>query len=181
MDLVIAISQGLGLAVAAGLISTAPLAVGATAAATGVSDSALGFADDTVTLVVTWVLTAVEVVADAIWPGAEAGARLARRVVAGGLAFELVAGEEVPYVGLLIGAAVSAAVALALRQIRMRAIRGGGDARGTALIEDGAGLVASVLGAIPFVGIPMAVAAAGLFARTRRRDQDKYKGLRVLR
>jgi hypothetical protein len=181
MDLVIAISQGLGLAVAAGLISTAPLAVGSTAAATGVSDSALGFADDTPTLIVLWIATAVELVADAIWPGAEAGARLLRRIVGGGLAFELVAGEEVPYVGLVIGAVVAAAVALTLRQIRIRAIRGGGDARGTALIEDGAGVVASVLGAIPFAGIPMAAAAAALFARIRRRDQDKYKGLRVLR
>jgi hypothetical protein len=181
MDLVIAISQGLGLAVAAGLFSTAPLAVGGTAAATGLADSARGFADDGITLVVLWVATAVELAADAIWPGAEAGARLARRVIAGGLAFELVAGEEVPYVGLLIGALVAGGVALALRQIRMRAIRGGGDARGTALIEDAAGVVAAVIGAIPFVGIPMVAGAAALFARTRRRDQDKYKGLRVLR
>jgi hypothetical protein len=34
---------------------------------------------------------------------------------------------------------------------------------------------------VPFVGFLLAAAAAVLFARTRRRDQEKYKGLRVLR
>jgi hypothetical protein len=181
MDLVIAIGQGLGLAVAAGFLATAPLAIGSTAAATGVADGSLSFADDTITVALLWALVAIEVVADAIWPGAEAGGRLFRRVVGGGLAFELVAGDQVPFVGLLVGAAVAAGVALTLRQLRIRAIRGGGDVRGTAMIEDGTGVVASVLGAIPFVGFALAAGAAVLFGRTRRREQEKYKGLRVLR
>ena len=41
-----------------------------------------------------WVLAAIELAADAIWPGAEAGGRLLRRVVGGGLVFELVAGDQ---------------------------------------------------------------------------------------
>ena len=181
MDLVIAISQGLGLAVAAGFLASAPLAVGASAAALGVADSALGFADDPVTVVLLWCLVAVELVADAIWPGAEAGARLVRRVIGGGLAFELVAGDELPFVGLIVGALVAAAVALTLRQLRIRAIRGGGDVRGTALVEDGAGVITSLAGAIPFIGFALVGAAGVLFSRTRRREQEKYKGLRVLR
>ena len=80
MDTLIAISQGLGLAVAAGFFSSAPLAVGASVAALGYADGSLGFADDTSTVVALWALAAVELAADAIWPGAEAGARLVRRV-----------------------------------------------------------------------------------------------------
>src|SRR5213075_2114750 len=113
--LVIALSHGLGLAVAAGFFASAPLAVGSSVAALGFADSAIDIADDA---------SIVEFVADAIWPGAEAGARLVRRVIGGGLAFELIAGEEIPYVGLAIGAVVAAAVALTLRQMRIRAIRG---------------------------------------------------------
>jgi hypothetical protein len=181
MDLVYAVSQGLGLAVAAGFFASAPLAVGASFAALGFADGSLGFADDGPTVIALWVLAAVELAADAVWPGAEAGARLVRRVAGGGLAFELVAGDEVPFVGLLIGAAVAAGVALSLRQMRIRAIRGGGDVRGTAIIEDGAGVVAALAGAVPLVGYVLAVAAGALFGRTRRRDQEKYRGLRVLR
>ncbi|MDX6519458.1 MAG: hypothetical protein QOF08_63 [Gaiellales bacterium] len=181
MDLAIALSQGLGLAVAAGFFATGPLAIAASAAALGVADGSLSFADDPLTVVLLWLAAAVELAADAIWPGAEAGARLVRRVLGGGLAFELVAGDQVPFVGLIAGALVAGAVGISLRQIRMRAIRGGGDARGTALVEDGAGVMAGVAGAVPFAGFVLAAAAALLFARTRRREQEKYKGLRVLR
>ena len=41
---------------------------------------------------VTWVLVAIELVADSVWPGAQAGVRLGRRIVAGGLVFEFAAG-----------------------------------------------------------------------------------------
>jgi len=181
VDTVYAISQGLGLAVAAGFFSSAPLAVGASVASLGYADGAISFADDSGAVAALWVLAAIEFIADAIWPGAEAGARLLRRVIGGGLAFELVAGDILPLVGLLVGAGIAAAVALTLRQIRIRAIRSGGDVRGTAVVEDGSGLVVAVLGAIPLVGYALAAVAAVLFVRTRRRDQEKYKGLRVLR
>jgi hypothetical protein len=181
METLYAISQGLGLAVAAGFFSSAPLAVGASVASLGYGEGAISVADDSAVVAALWVLAAIEFIADAIWPGAEAGARLLRRVIGGGLAFELVAGDSLPLVGLAVGAGVAAAVALTLRQIRIRAIRSGGDIRGTAVIEDGTGLVVAVLGAIPLVGYVLTAIAAVLFARTRRRDQEKYKGLRVLR
>ena len=162
MDLAIAISQGLGLAVAAGFFATAPLAVAAIGGGAGLRRRRARLrrrSADGGAACGRW--PAVELAADAIWPGAEAGARLVRRVIGGGLAFELVAGDELPYVGLAVGAGVAAAVALTLRQIRIRAIRAGGDVRGTAMVEDGAGVVTSVAGAVPFVGFLLAGAAGG--------------------
>jgi hypothetical protein len=181
MDLVIAISQGLGLAAAAGLLATAPLAVAATAASQGWLEHPLHFAGDAVTVAVTWALVAVELVIDALWPGAQAGMRLGRRVVAGGIAFELAAGGDVPYAGLVAGAVVAAGVGLAMRRVRAGAVKAGGDVRGTALVEDGAGLAAAAVAVIPFVGYVLTVAAGWLLQRLRRRDDQKFRGLRVLR
>ena len=54
--------------------------------------------------------------------------------------------------------------------------------RGTALIEDGAGMGASALAVIPFVGYPAGASRpVPSVARVRRRDGQKYEGLRVLR
>ncbi len=181
MGLVIAISQGLGLAAAAGLLAAAPLAIAATAATQGWLEHPLHFAGDGVTVAVAWALVAVELAADALWPGAQAGLRLGRRIVAGGLAFELAAGGDVPYAGLVVGAAAAAGVGLAMRRLRAGAVKAGGDVRGTALVEDGAGLAAAVAAVIPFVGYLLAIAAAWLLQRLRRRDDQKFRGLRVLR
>ena len=181
METVIAIGQGLGLAAAAGLLATAPLAVSTTAASQGWLEDPLSFAGRTALIAVTWVLVAVELAADFAWPGAQAGFRLARRVVAGALAFELAAGNAVPYVGLLAGGLIAAAAGLAMRPIRSGAVKAGGDLRGTALVEDGGGLVCSAAAVVPFVGYVLAAAALALLARVRRRESRKYEGLRVLR
>jgi hypothetical protein len=181
MDHVIAISQGLGLAAAAGLLSAAPLALAATAATQGWLESPIGIADDAATVAVCWALVAIELAADAVWPGAQAGVRLGRRIVAGGLVFELAAGGDIPYAGLVIGAIVAAAVGLAMRRLRAGAVKAGGDVRGTALVEDGAGLGAAAVALIPFVGYLMTLAAAWLLMRQRRREDQKFRGLRVLR
>lgn len=181
MDLVIAISQGLGLAAAAGLLAAAPLALAATAAGQGWLEAPLGFAGDAVTVAATWVLVAVEVIVDSVWPGAQAGVRLGRRIVAGGLAFELGAGAKVPYVGLLVGATVAAGVGLAMRRLRSGAVKAGGDVRGTAVVEDGAGLAAAAVAVVPFAGFVLTAAAGWLLLRLRRRDDAKFRGLRVLR
>jgi hypothetical protein len=181
MDLFVAISQGLGLAVAAGFVAAPPVALAATAAYFGLDRGAVGVADDGIVVAAAWAASAVEVLIDAVWPGAQAGARLARKAVGGGLAFELVAGDRVPYAGLAVGAVVALAVAMALRHVRAGAIKAGGDLRGTIMIEDGAGLAGSAAALVPVVGILMTVAAGGLVLRARRRDREKYKGLRVLR
>ncbi len=181
MDLVIAISQGLGLAAAAGLLAAAPLAVASTAATQGWLESPLHFAGNAIVVAVTWVLVGIELVADSVWPGAQAGVRLGRRIVAGGLVFELAAGNAVPYVGLVVGALAAAGVGLAMRRVRAGAVKAGGDVRGTALIEDGGGLVSSAVAVIPFAGYVLAAAAGWLLLRLRRRDDQKFRGLRVLR
>jgi len=60
-------------------------------------------------------------------------------------------------------------------------VKGGGDIRGTAMIEDGAGLAGSALAVIPVVGYFLAAAAVGLLQRVRAREGRRYEGLRVLR
>jgi hypothetical protein len=181
MDLVIALGQGLGLAAAAGLLATAPFAVAATAAALGWLEGPLGIADDGIVVAATWALVAVELAVDAVWPGAQAGFRLGRRVVAGGLAFELGAGDTIPYAGLAVGALVAAAAAISMRSLRAGAVKGGGDIRGTAMIEDGAGLACAAIAVIPIAGYLLALAAGGLLQRVRAREGRRYEGLRVLR
>ncbi len=181
MHTAIAIGQGLGLATAAGLLATAPLAIAATAAREGWLESPVHDAARTALLVATWLLVVLELAIDAVWPGAQAGARLLRRVIAGGLVFELSAGRALPWVGLAVGAVVAAGVGLAMRLVRSRAVKAGGDVRGTALIEDGAGLGASLVALVPFAGFVLAALGGGLLLRVRRREAQKYQGLRVLR
>ena len=181
MDTVIAVGQGLGLAAAAGLISAAPVAVGASAATQGWLEDPVSWASRSWLVAVAWIAVLIELVVDAVWPGAGAGGRLVRRVVAGGLAFEVAAGGVLPYVGLAIGAVVALGVGLAMRRVRSGAVKAGGDVRGTALIEDGAGVGASLIALIPVIGYIMAVAGGLLLVRMRRREGQKYEGLRVLR
>jgi hypothetical protein len=181
MDVLIALGQGLGLAAAAGLLASAPLAAAATGAVLGWLRGPLGIADDGIVVAGAWVLVAAELAVDAVWPGAQAGLRLGRRVVAGGLAFELGAGDTIPYVGLAAGALVAAAAAIAMRSLRAGAVKGGGDIRGTAMIEDGAGIAGSAIAVVPIAGYVLAVAALGLLQRVRAREGRRYEGLRVLR
>jgi hypothetical protein len=68
-----------------------------------------------------------------------------------------------------------------MRRLRAGAVKAGGDVRGTALVEDGAGIGASLLALIPFVGYLMTAAAGWLLLRQRRREDQKFRGLRVLR
>ena len=75
--------QGLGLAVAAGFVAAPPVAFGATAAYYGLDTGALDFAANGFVVAVAWIASAVELAVDAVWPGAQAGAKLVRRAVAG--------------------------------------------------------------------------------------------------
>ena len=62
-----------------------------------------------------------------------------------------------------------------------RAIGGGGTRWGVTAIVAGAGIVVAALAIIPFVGFALVILAAWLGIRSRRDDQTKYGGLRVLR
>ena len=91
------------------------------------------------------------------------------------------AGDTIPYIGLALGALVAAAAAIAMRSLRAGAVKGGGDIRGTAMIEDGAGLGTAAVAVIPIVGYVLAIAAGVLLRRVRAREGKRYEGLRVLR
>jgi hypothetical protein len=181
VDTVIAVGQGLGLAAAAGLISAAPVAIAATAATEDLLEDPASWASKAWLVAIAWIAVVIELVADFVWPGAGAGGRLIRRVIAGGIAFQVAAGGAVPYAGLAIGAVVAAGVGFAMRRVRSGAVKAGGDVRGTALIEDGAGIGFSAVALIPIVGYLMAVAGGFLLLLVRRREGQKYEGLRVLR
>ena len=82
---------------------------------------------------------------------------------------------------VLVECIAAAAAAIALRSLRAGAVKSGGDIRGTALIEDGAGLASAAIAVIPIVGYALALAAGVLFRRVRVREGRRYEGLRVLR
>src|SRR3954454_712212 len=118
MDLFIALSQGLGLAVAAGFVAAPPVAFASTAAYLGFETGAIGIADDGIVVAIAWAAAIVEVLVDAVWPGAQAGARLARKAHGGGTGLGPIARDQLPWAGLAIGALVALAVAMALRHVR---------------------------------------------------------------
>ena len=175
MDLVIAISQGLGLAAAAGLLAAAPLALGRDRGHPGLAGVAarlrrrrrhggrrLGAGRRSSS----WPTRC--------GPARRPGLRLGRRIVAGGLAFELGAGGDVPYVGPGVGAVVAGRGRPGdARACASGAVKAGGDVRGTAIVEDGAGLAAAAVAVIPFVGLPADARrrlAAAAPAPARRRE-----------
>ena len=141
MDLVIALSQGLGLAAAAGLLAAAPLAVASTAAARAGSRPPRHSPTTP-----SW----------CGHMGAGRGrARRRRRVAgrAGGRSARQAGRRRRARVRARGGrhdavhraggrALVAAAAAIAMRSVRAGAVKAGGDIRGTAMIEDGGGLVA---------------------------------------
>ena len=70
--------------------------------------------------------------------------------------------------------------ALGAAQIVHGALRRGGTRGGTAVIVAGAALVAAGLAWVPVVGYLEALALPGLAARLRRREPERYAGLRTL-
>src|SRR4051794_29454415 len=100
MDLAIAIGQGVGLAVACGLVALLPLAVGSIAALAGLMPGALNVYDE----VALAVGSSVAGVANAVLsPRVTGTLKLALAGIAGAAVFELAAGDEVPFVGVAIG------------------------------------------------------------------------------
>jgi hypothetical protein len=84
-------------------------------------------------------------------------------------------------VGDIAGAALGGALgAFGAAQIVHGALRRGGTKGGTAVIVAGAALVAAGLAWIPVVGYLEALALPGLAARLRRREPERYAGLRTL-
>jgi len=92
--------------------------------------------------------------------------------------------SDVWWPGLLVGAACAALASAATRSILARTRRRLDPQAAVALPFYAAGLSAAIAG-LSIAGPPLALVAAGFFARLvaggRRREGEKYAGLRILR
>ena len=177
MDTAIAIGQGAGLAVACGLLAGVPLAVAALVALTSLEPGRLGVLDNTPVVVVLCVFAVLDAAAEIRLPRT---VRIGLRAVAGAVVFELVAGKDLPYAGIVLGFILGGLAAVVALPILERAARAGSFSA-TAAVAAIATVGVAFLGLVPFVGYVMAVAVAWLYLRTRRREGEKYAGLRILR
>jgi hypothetical protein len=191
MDYVLDILQGAGLALACGLNPfLAVLVAGALASADlGLDFDGTAFAF----LEATWFLVAVAV---ALVASLLLRARLEQppldAAVAGiaiGFGALLCAASlddrsDVWWPGLLVGAACAALAAAASRSILQRTRRRL-DPQAAAALPLYAGGLAVLIAALSVAGPPLALLAAGFFGRllagSRRREGEKYAGLRILR
>ena len=178
MDLLVAISQGAGLAVACGLAALLPLGVLAVAVLLGWAPGALSFADGTPFLAAAWVAGVLEAAARAVLP---VPVRIALSGAGGAAAFEIAAGDQLPFAGLVVGAAIGAGTAWTTTRMADRAVAGGGTRWGVTALVAGAAIVVAALAIIPIVGFALVLVAIWAGLRTRREDQGRYAGLRVLR
>jgi hypothetical protein len=177
MDLAIAIGQGVGLAIACGLVALLPLAIGSLGALAGFEPGALNVYDEMALAIGSIVAGGANA---ALSPRLTGTLRLVLAAIAGGAVFELAAGDELPYAGLAIGAVLAAAAAWIASRI-VDPAAAGGSAGGIAAIVAGAAVVAAAAALIPFAGYALVLVAAWLGRRARRAQDRKYAGLRVLR
>jgi hypothetical protein len=177
MDTAIAIGQGAGLAVACGVLAGVPLALAALLAYTSLEPGRLGVLHDTGVVIG---LCAFAILDGLIETRLPRNVRIGVRAVAGAAVFELVAGKDLPIAGIALGFVLGGLAAIVALRILERAARAGSSGA-TAAIAAAAALVASFAGLVPFVGYVMAVAVVWLYLRARRREGEKYAGLRILR
>ena len=165
MDLAITIGQGLGFGVACGLSTIALLVPlfwpGIDARALG----ALGAPGAVVAAADFWLPQIV---------------RIALRIAAGAAACEFWLHDDLAWAGLAIGGAAAAVMAVAAVPLAETAARAGSKVA-TTLIAAVAALVVAAAALVPFVGYPLALVAIFLALRTRRRGDERYQGLRILR
>lgn len=177
MDLAIAIGQGVGLAIACGLVALLPLAIGSVAALAGLVPGALDVFDEVVLVIGSAVAGVVNAV---LSPGVRGALKILLAAVAGGAVFELAAGDELPYAGIAIGALLAAGAAWIASRI-VDPAAAGASASGIAVIVTGVAIVAAAVALIPFVGYALVLVAAWFGRRARRAQDRKFAGLRVLR
>lgn len=178
MDILFAASQGAGLAVACGLAAVLPLGVLAIAAILGWTPGALSFASESTFAIAAWVLGVLEAAARAVLP---MPIRIALSGLGGAAAFEIAAGDQLPFMGLVIGAAIGAGTAWITTRMVDRAIAGGGTRWGVTAIVGVASIVVAALAIIPIVGFVLVIVALWFGLKSRKDEQTKYGGLRVLR
>jgi hypothetical protein len=178
MNATIAIGQGVGLAVACGLVALLPLGIGALAALVGLLPGALGAYDDT-PVVATSVVAGLATAAGGI--AIPPRIRPLAAAIGGGGVFELAAGDRLPWAPIALGAALGALGSWSVTRMLEGALTGGGTASGVAAIAAGLAVVVAGLALIPFVGYLLVPAAAWFGWRSRKVADRKYAGLRVLR
>jgi hypothetical protein len=182
MDLAIALGQGAGLAVACGLLAGLPLAVAALAAILlGFDDvgepGAARLLDDGLVVALLCVLGAVDAIGELRLPER---VQLGMRAVAGAAVFELVAHDELSWVGIVLGFVIAGLAATVGVRLLTASARAGSVGSATVLAVAAAG-IAAVVSIVPFAGYVVLVAGAFLVVRNRRRSDEKYRGLRILR
>jgi hypothetical protein len=182
MDLAIALGQGAGLAVACGLLAGLPLAVAALAALLlGFDDigepGAARLLDDGLVVAILCVFGAVDAIGELRLPER---AQLAMRAVAGALVFELVAHDELSWVGLVLGFVIAGLAATVGVRLLTASARAGSVGSATVLAV-AAAVIAAVVSIIPFAGYVVLAAGAFLVVRNRQQADEKYRGLRILR
>ncbi len=84
------------------------------------------------------------------------------------------------WVDRLVGIAGGLAGSLGAAQVVAGALRRGGTRGGTALLVAASALLVAALGFVPALGYVEAVALPALAARLRRRQPERYAGLRTL-
>jgi hypothetical protein len=177
VDTVIAIGEGAGVALACGITAAVPLAVAALAALLIGLPGDRSQLDDGWLVAVACVLAVVLTAAETLVP---ARVQMVVRALFGAVAFELVAGDKLPYAGLVAGLVLAALVSVTAVQILGVAARAGSSAA-AALLGAAASAGWAAAGLVPFVGYLLVVVAIVLVWRSRKRDDGKYAGLRVLR
>ena len=178
MEILISVSQGAGLAVACGLAAFLPLGILAVAALIGWVPGALTFASESTFLIAAWAAGVVEAAARAVLPFP---IRIALSGLGGAAAFEISAGDRLPFVGLVVGAAIGAGTAWITTRMVDRAIAAGGTRWGVTAIVAVASIVVAALAIIPIVGFLLVAVAIWFGIKSRKDDQSKFGGLRVLR
>jgi hypothetical protein len=177
MDVAIALGQGVGLAVACGLVALLPIAVGSLGAVAGILPGALNIYDETAMLVGSLVAGGANAVAE---PKIAGRTRIVLAAIAGAVVCELAAGDEISYVSLAVGALVGGAAGWVATRIVDPANKSGPGA-GVTLFVVLAGIVAAAIALIPFAGYVLLLVAAWFGRRARKVQDRKYAGLRVLR
>ena len=179
MNTAIAIGQGAGLATACGLMAIIPLAVLALAALAGTPylDSDVDQIDETAAGIGLAAVGVADAGIEGLLPGE---VRIVLRAFAGAAAAYLATQDELPWAGLAAGLLLGGLLAVVAVRVQDNAARAGSPLS-TALLSGAAALVAAGLALIPFVGYALVIAAIWLALRMRRREGEKYAGLRVLR
>lgn len=178
MDNLVAISQGFGLAVACGLAAVLPLGVLAFAALLGWLPGSVALAAETPVLVAGWAVGVVEAASRALLP---IPVRIGLSGLGGAVACELTLGDILPFVGLLLGTAIGSGTGWTTTRMVDRAIASGGPRWGVSALVAGASVGVAALAIIPMVGLILVGVVIWIGMRSRKDDQGRYAGLRVLR